>query len=347
MPDDIIDDLPVTEPVVEQVVEARIDPLDAAIDKAFEASRDDKGRFAPKEPAEAGSDAPAKAEAAETTEAKPAVVQPLEPHPRWSDAEKADFAKLPTEGQKIVLERYRSMEADYTRKSQDVAEFRKSAEPLLQAVQPFQQYLASIEPVIGMKAPDMIRGMLTMEHSLRTGTPDQKVQALSQLASSYGIDLAAMSRGEGAQPNPLIDNLRQTVSQLSQKLNQFEQTTQQQTLDQIKAEVTAFENAKTAEGQPKYPHYPRVRGIMAQLVVQDGGLTLEQAYEQATAPIREAVEAELGARQKTAEQMNSDAVAKAKRASSPRTSGTQPNGAAKPSGLDALLDQNLSNAGFA
>lgn len=349
MSEENVNDLPLAEPVVES------DALDTAFEQAYEQderTRDERGRFAAaqKEKEAEASNEPAPAAVtdpnAPPVAVEPALVQPIEAPARWTEADKAKFAAWPRETQEAVLERHKAMEADYTRKSQDIAEFRKSAEPLVQAVQPYQQYLDQLAPTLGMSPPQMVNAMLGFDYRARSGTPEQKVAALAELASSYGIDLAAMSRGEGAQPNPLIDNLRQTVSQLTQRVTQFETQHEQQTVQQISNEITAFENAKNADGSPKYPHYQRVRGIMGNLIGQDGGLSLEQAYESATAPIREAVEAELGKRQKSADEMNSEAVAKARRATPVRTSGTQPNGSAKAQTLDSILDDNLTAAGF-
>ena len=87
-------------------------------------NRDNLGRFAPKERSE-----PGEAEPRAPSPEKPIVEAQRRPEPapegsstqppeHWSAEFKADFSKLPPEGQAILLNRHREMEADYTRKLQ-------------------------------------------------------------------------------------------------------------------------------------------------------------------------------------------------------------------------------------
>src|SRR5688572_5545630 len=88
-------------------------------------TRDGKFRRKTDAPVEASEPGPAEPEAptAETPEPQPAE-QSLEAPSRWSDADKAMFAQQPREVQEFLVSRSKEMEADYTRKTQEVAETR-------------------------------------------------------------------------------------------------------------------------------------------------------------------------------------------------------------------------------
>jgi hypothetical protein len=234
--------------------------LDAILDKALSAAeappetdntdsgeraRDKAGRFAPKETTEAE---PSKgASEAKAAEAQPVVdpaQQQIAPHDRWDEARKAAFSTLPPEAKQFAIEVQREHEANFTRKSQEYAEYKRTADPLLQAVQPFQQYLAQVAPGIGQTPQGMINAILGAEYQLRTGSPQQKYQAFAQLAQQYQVDLAALSRGEIAQPDPLITQLRQQVQDLSQWRSQYEQQTAQEQQNALSLHIDTFAKAK-------------------------------------------------------------------------------------------------------
>lgn len=356
---DVTEDGLSNEPAVEgdaldhAIQAAMADPVDTSDadndddSAADQRARDERGRFAAKEPAaeapEGSADAAKPADVQAEPEVQPAQAQPIELPARWTAEQKAEISKLPPEAQRIVADRYREMEGDYTRKTQEIAEFRRHAEPLLQAVQPFQQYLTQI----GTNPAQAVQALFSAEYNLRTGTPEQKVQALAKVASDYGIDLAAMSRGEGYQPDPLVNQLHQRNQALEARLNQIEQFNQQSINEQLASQVQAFQSAKNADGTAQYPHFERVRGVMSQLFASGQAQTLADAYEIAVKPINDAVAAELSARQANADKRRADEIAKAKKVNPVRSNGTAPNGATKAKGLDAILGEALDQHGIA
>ena len=64
---------------------------------------------------------------------------------RWSAEDKEVFASLPNEAKAILIQREKSMEGDYTRKTQDLAEQRKSLEPVKNIMDKWSPALQSIE----------------------------------------------------------------------------------------------------------------------------------------------------------------------------------------------------------
>lgn len=312
--------------------------------------RDERGRFTRKNDAaadasEAGApDAAADANAAAPVD--PAPVQPVEPPARWSEAEKAEFAKLPPEGQKLVSERYKAMEADYTRKTQDIAEFRKQAEPLVQAVAPYQQYLETLAPHIGLAPAQLVQQVLGFEHRLRTGEPHEKAEVFQDLAATYGIDLRALANGEVAQPDPVINQLRQQVTGLTQRLSHYEQQTEAEHSRQVSSQIDTFANATDANGQPKHPHFSVVRAAMSQILASGQASSMEEAYALAAKPIEDRIAETLKARADEAEKQRQAALDKARKAAPVRSTGSQPAGTTKSTDLNSLLEQAIAQAGI-
>lgn len=302
-------------------------------DGTFKPQKDDSAaKASDKEPAET-----AKPEVQAAPDPAP-VVQPIEPPARWTAEDKAKFAAWPRDVQEAVVERHKAIEADYTRKTQEAADIRKSAEPLLNAVKPYQQYLQQIAPATGQTPDQMIASLLNVEYQLRNGSPAQKVQAFHQIAQSYGIDLAAISRGEmPAGPDPAFQQLHQEIAGLKQQLAQYGQQSQEWEQQRAVQELEAFSNAKDDAGRPRYPHFERVRGIMAQISQREPTLNLEQLYQKAVEPINTAIAEELRVRQEQAEKQRMEALDKAKKAAPVKSSGTTPNGAAKAKDLDSIL----------
>lgn len=281
------------------------------------------------------------------------LMQPLEPPARWTPDKKASFAAWPRDVQEAVVARNAELEADYTRKTQDAAELRRTAEPLLKAIKPFEAYLNELAPIIGHTPDTMIASLLGIEYQLRTGDPQKKAKALRDIAQSYGIDLAALSRGElpasGAsetrvdtQPDPHYQQLRQSFGTLEQRLAHTEQMIEAERQRQTAQEIEAFATAQDAAGRPRHPHFPRVRGVMSQLLRDDPALTLEAAYQKAIEPLQQAIAEELRIRQEAADRERLETVEKARKAAPVKSSGSSPNGSAKTNDLDALLWDNIN-----
>lgn len=326
-------DLPETEPVrqsLDDMISANIEAAEARETEGQPRAPD--GKFA-----------------AKTKEESPAPEQPaeppLEPHPRWSDAEKADFVGLDRRAQKIVLERYKAMEADYTRKAQEAAEQRKQAAPYLEALSPYQDYLQQVSQQIGTQPHQLVGGLISAERVLRTGTPQEKESAIARIATDYGIDLRAFAAGQGIQPlDPQSQQLSQQNNAVSQKLAQIEAFVQQQQTREIESAIDAFRNAKDEAGQPKHPHFDVLKEHIAMMLHTGKAADLEDAYEKASEPIRKALEAIPAAAR--APVHDPAAVLKAQKAAPPKTPGTLPKGTTAAKGLDAILQQSLASAGF-
>lgn len=357
MTDETTGDLPATEPVakgldaiISGAMEAAEAPADASTDTA-ERARDASGRFVAKDTATVEAPVEGSAEAAaKPADQKPAnepAPQPLEPPARWTEADKAKFATLPREAQQVILERNGAMEADYTRKTQELSSFRSQAEPLLKAVEPHAQYLAQLASQAGTTPASLVNEVLNAERQLRTGTPEQKVTALLQIAADYGIDLRGLAGGGQAQHlDPLTHELRQTVSQLVNEVGQQKQRHADAENQRLAAEVETFRTAKDAAGNLLRPYFDQLRPNMHELLTSGKAATLDDAYSQAIAPFQAMITAQVKAKEGEAEKARQEALEKAKRAAPVRSTGSQPGGAVKGQGLDAILNQAMAKHGM-
>jgi hypothetical protein len=330
-------------------------PTAAAASAGKEDGRDPAtGRFTTKpaeaeaSPARGTTDAAAKAGQAGGADpgqaAQAAQVQQAEPHARWTPERKAQFAALPPEGQKFALALQAESDAHATRLSQGFADLKRTAEPLLQAVEPFQQYLAQLAPVTGLTAPQMIAELMKTEHLLRTAPVPQKYAAFAEVARTYGIDIAALAQGRVALPDPAIANAQNETQALKQRLQEIEGLISRGQSEQVETAIADFANAKDAQGQPKYPHFDAFRAPMSKLMLDGKAATMEEAYNMATAPMRAAVDASLQAARSSDDQAREAAVRKAQVAAPVKTSGVAA-GKTK-GGLDTIIGGALDQAGI-
>jgi hypothetical protein len=282
----------------------------------------------------------AEAIAAPTGTAEPALAQPVAPPARWPEADKAQFASWPADVQNAVLERQRAMEADYTRKTQALAEARKAHEPLLAEVTRWSPYLRELS-----LTPDEAFGqMLGVERTLRHGTPQQKLTMLAELAERYAIPLKLAAgpamAGPAASPVP-----RAAEPFRPARIEEKDETRDRQW---AQAELAAFAQAKDEWGRFRHPHFERVRDAMIRLVADNLATSWDDAYAKAVRLDDElhhlTVESERRRVLVAEERRRQEAVEKARRAKPVRTSTVSPSGALQLRGLDAHLDAAMERS---
>ena len=361
MQDDANIDAPETGIVETEANESTLDNLlDQAIaahneptpdDQSTERSRDERGRFASQgnEPAKASDPAPV--QTPPVLDPAPQA-QPVEAPARWNADDKAAFEALPHDAKERLLRLNKGMEADYTRKTQEAAEIRRHAEPLLQAVSPFNEYLTAVGQQLGAQPAQLVHNLIATEYMLRTGTPEQKAAALAKIAASYGIAPQPMGTADGqqpqaTQPDPYVNHLYQQFPAIDSRLARLEQTDSQYQNERIALQVESFQTAKGPDGQLKHPYFEDVRPHMAALMQSGQAQTMEEAYEIAAAPIVRHLQSSQSVRQEAEEKARREAIEKAQRAAPVRAGGSAPRGVSHTSDLDALLDQQLSKAGYA
>jgi hypothetical protein len=322
--------------------------------------RDDKGRFAPKDPKpDEGGDVLAAADDGATVPAETEEAQSAPPaaQPAWTDGhftgwkpeQREAFAKLPADVQKLVMDRQTETTAFYQRKLTEEGEAKKQLEPLHRAIQEAAPILRSI----GKPPGELIKSYAAIEHTLAYGTYADKIKLFGEIANTYGVPFAPPEPDPFADPlqpqgqaYPVVHDLQSQVRQLQSQLQSYQQQQEQRATEQVTSTIQAFATSTNTDGSPKYPFYEVVRPAMGQLLAEGKAQTLEDAYALATKPLQDRLQAEVTAKQRAAQDAQAQAVARAKKAAPVRSSGVTANGKTKSASLDSILDGALSSAGM-
>ena len=266
---------------------------------------------------------------------------PLEAPKNWSEDVRSKFKDLPRDAQEYMLKRDKEMTADYTRKTQEVAEQRKSFESLDKVIAPMRQQIAAS----GVGEAEYISRLLNADMALRNNPK----MALKQLAQGYGIDLSSIEETvDWNDSDPQIAQLKQQNQAILAELNQFKQQNLQSARQQTEAQINGFANTKDDKGNLKYPHFDKLRVKMGNLIDAGEAKGLEDAYAKAVRLDDELYKESLEAQRKSAkaeeDARRKAAVEKAKKVR-PRTATAPPSGSVKATDLDALLMESISKAG--
>lgn len=320
------------------------------------------GKFASKKSAEpepsVKEPAPGEAKPAETVAAETPKGEPIQPPARWSDADKAEFAKLPPEAQQLLLARHNAMDGDYTRKTQAIAETQKSIEPLLGEVKRleplFQQWQTTPQ--------DFMQRSVNVVASLTSPNPQERVNTVANLVNHYKVPLAGLLQtlgipipqvGENGQPQPVdptVLQLRQQITGLEQSVQRMNQQNELSQVQRFEHSLDTFGQSKDNNGQPKYPHFQQVRQSMLRLIGSEQAADFDQAYTKAVRLDDElykgVVESERKRVADDAEKARLEAVEKAKKTQPVKSSSAPPGGGTQMKGLDAHLSAALEKHGF-
>ena len=255
------------------------------------------------------------------------------------------FYTLPPESQQWISDRVKSQEADYTRKTMEVAEQRKLYDKLEQAIAPRRQQFA----MNGMDEGTAIGQLL----ALSDYADSDPVGFTRYLLEQRGIPVSALSENVGEYS--VDPQLLAMQNRLQGFENYFSQQQNQQLEQEGEVVSGVIEDFATAN-----PFYEELEGEMIPIVSalreSKPGLTsdqyLQMAYKMALATNDEVsgkIEVDRKAKSETERiaKAKKDATA-AKRAGGTniRTTGTLPSGAAKAKSVDdfigALVDDRMT-----
>lgn len=246
---------------------ASTEPVETQEQKA-DRLRDEKGRFA---------EGKIESKVEPKVSAKPvAPVTPTAqkiPKPEsWKKEKQADWDALSPAQQQYIKER----EDQYFKGISTYQQEWKSAKPLLDAVAPFLPQLEANN----IRPDEWITNLGRAHYTLANGTPQARLQMFQKLAHDYGVPLQALTDFNAAQQYQYSQ--QQQVQQQTQQVQQPDVATlvrQELFLANINNEITQFEQAKDASGNPLYPHYKTVRPDMALLLQAGKANDLKSAYE--------------------------------------------------------------------
>lgn len=229
------------------------------------ASRDEGGRFAPKNP-----EPEKEPEPEAVTEEVEATPEPVIPHElqRMGIRKEAAaaIAKDPVVMQEFMRrseEMHRGIET-YREKAQVGDTFQKAIAPFMENIQ-----ASGVEPLQAVQA------LFSADNILRKGSQEQKVQALHQLARDYGIDIQKAAQTPQQNFDPQVFGLQQKLTQMEQWMQQQNQAREQQETQTLNSEITRFAS------QADKVHFEEVRNDMAGLLQAGMAADLNDAYEKA------------------------------------------------------------------
>ena len=261
----------------------------------------------------------------------------------WTEDVKKVFETLPTESQEFMIKRDKEMTSDYTKKTQELAQQRKSIEALDAVIQPARQSIQAT----GIGEAEYISRLLNADHALRT---DPK-NALRQLAQGYGINLSSMNEESESwnDPDPQYAQLMQQNQQIMAELNQFKQQNIQTTVTQTEQTVEQFSQKTDASGKLMHPHFDKVRIKMGNLIDAGEAKGIDDAYVKAVRLdddlYAEAIKTSQLSVKQQEDSKRKAAVDKARKVK-PSGSSNPPKGSIKTTDLDSLLMTSIEGAGF-
>lgn len=228
-------------------------------------ARDEAGRFTKAEkPADKPADAaPKKAAPADkqitdqdnTAKATAAPSTAGDPPKGWSAEARAEWSKLPPAIQAAVVKREQEISEGGRQWSEEKRRYEEMITPLRE-----QSGRRGISEAEGLKR------LLAAQNAL-DGNP---AHAIRWLAQSYGVDLKQLATNPAYQAAPVVQRTQQQQPDIAtlveQKLEERE----------VRRSVEHF-----ASDTEKYPHFEKVRTVMAALVESGAAATLEDAYDRA------------------------------------------------------------------
>ena len=247
----------------------------------------------------------------EQVEEKAPELEAISAPKHWPKEEQEIFNAWDANVQHQVMDRYKAMEGDYTKKTQALSKYKKRNEALDEIYGPFRDDFQRA----GMDDVAATRQLLAAHKYLR----EDPKQALKWLAQSYGVDLTAVNDDtatEDEYADPQIKSLQQQVAQLSGFIQN--QQTQQQNMQQQSTQslIDQFAAEKDESGNVKYPHFEAVRNRMGALINTNDAQDLATAYDMAVYADPKLRQEMLDnyATKKTQQTVKTDAVKKAKKA---------------------------------
>ena len=173
---------------------------------------------------------------AEEETAEAPELEPMAAPNHWPKDFAGKFEALEPAAQHMFMERYKDMEGDYTRKTQEIAKYKKRNEAFDEIMQPFK---GDFERA-GMDEVGAVRQLLAAHDYLRKDPQN----AITWLANQYGVDMYVIGNDSAAEDefaDPQVKQLQQQVAQLTgfiqnqqtQQQSQVQASTQSLTLSLI------------------------------------------------------------------------------------------------------------------
>ncbi len=195
----------------------------------------------------------------------------------WPADKREAFDGLPNEAKQVLLDQSKALEAQFTRKNQEVSEQVRFAGDVRELAAPYEQQLQ----VQGMTTLDGIRQLVGLNDYYQRD-PAGYIKYVAQAA---GVDLQTLAQNpadaEDEFADPQMAALNQKVHSLQQNIVQQQQVAQTATTQQAQQAINQFASETDPQGQLLRPHFDKVKPRMGALMQSGAATSLEEAYDQA------------------------------------------------------------------
>ena len=218
--------------------------------------------------------------------------EPIEPPANWPEDFREAFAEIPPALQHFVMNTARNMQADYTRKTQAIAQERQQIAQHKQMYSEFDRIIGPRQQqwaLNGMNPAQAVSQLIALS-DFATNDPAAFIQYFSNLR---GVDLQQLVQGQSEEyVDPQVAALRGPVAQVQAQLNQMAQQMQQREHQQqvqqyqrafssTSAAIDSFSRQTDQDGKPLYPFFDEVVDDMTALIDAGRAQSMPDAYRQA------------------------------------------------------------------
>lgn len=266
-------------------------------------------------------------------EEEESVTPTVEAPSDWPKDWQEKFATLESDDHRqLLIDQYKSFQADYTRKTQDIADLKKAIpEDVKQSLD-----------LRGISEGQYLKSLSAADQYLSKNP----VEGIQWLMKSYGVNpeqIAGTSEDEYSDPE--VSRLKQEIRELKQTQQQQTQQQQQASEQDLNQRIQSFATETDEKGHLKHPDFEKLKPAMGGLLQSGYAQTLEDAYEQARWADPEVREKLLAEQQRQAsqesEKQRKEKAAKAKQASTPASTGTTGGEKEQPADLRSELEKQF------
>lgn len=267
MTDSTEETLPAGEDSIAADIEAAFDEMEKKTEE--KEVKEPESKVDEEKPSEAEKDTEELSDVPEVeTKVEPSVIEAPQ---HWSSEHKETFSKIPEEHRGFILQRYKEIEGDYTRKSQDLAKQRKRYDSMDEVFEPVRANLN----MQGIDETQLMRQYLAYHENLQK----DPAGTLKYLAQQYNVNLGEASQEEFVDPE--IKQLRDQNLQLTQKVSSIESQFTQSHTTAAQLTLDKFTSEKNEKGELKHPFYNEVRPMMGRFLQSGEADDINKAYEMA------------------------------------------------------------------
>jgi hypothetical protein len=287
--------------------------------------RDEKGRFAKTE-------AEAKAKVGINAVPGQAPARPQRPS-SWKKDMWEHWEKLDPK----VAEYMNQREQEFSKGVSTYKNEWEQAKPLMDVIAQFQPIIQQAN----LKPHEFVAHLGNAHRALSLGSPQQRIQAFTQLAKDYNVPLQELMQGAGeTSPMQYINPLYERINQVEGRLNTWQSLQEQAQQADLDNEINSFKS--------QHDHFETVRETMAGLLQAKLANNLKDAYDAAIrlpkhADIFDAMQQQQRQQEeaKRADEANKRAKQAKANAISPRSA--TPSGQGNSSGKKGLREQLSEN----